>query len=246
VSDKAADAADLLAATSHSGGTIDGLPDALRPGTPAEAMAIQSAFIRRHGSCGWKVGPHPSGSGWCGAPLRGRSAQPTPHRLSYDRAAAMRIEVEVAIVLGSDLPAAASAADVRTAIAKTHIALELFRSSYPDPKQQDFPSLLADSLSNAGVVLGEGRAPREGDDFGALEMTLVHNGDTLAGTGKGAAMDVIVEMLGWLSGYAAEVGSGLKRGDVIITGARLGPLSVAEAGTYRASCALGGVELEVA
>ena len=63
-------------------------------------------------------------------------------------------------------------------------------------------------------------------------------GCAFAGTGKGAAMDVIVEMLGWLSGYAAEVGWGLKRGDVIITGARLGPLSVAEAGTYRASCAL--------
>ena len=242
---KAEDAADLLADTARRNRTIDGLPPALRPDVPTEAMAIQAAFIRRRGSCGWKVGPHPSGSGWVGAPLRGKGASLTPHRLTRADAATMRIEVEVAVVLGGDLPAGASLADVRAAIAGTHIAFELFRSSYTDPKQQGLPSLLADNLSNAGVVLGEGRAPRDGDDLTALQVALERDGGYLAGTDKGAALAAILESIHWLAGYAAELGAGLKRGDVILTGARIGPLSVAEAGTYRATSALGEVRMDV-
>ena len=243
---KVEEAADLLAAISARGETIDSLPSALRPVVPTEAMAIQAAFIRRHGSCGWKVGPHPSGTGWAGAPLRGRMASPTPHHLSLAAAATMRIEVEVAVVLGGDLPAEANLADVRAAIAATHIAFELFRSSYADPKQQDLPSLLADNLSNAGIVLGEGRAPQDADDFAALQIMLERDPGPIAAADKGAAFSAIVESIHWLAGYAAELGAGLKRGDVILTGARIGPLPVAEAGSYRATSVLGEVRLDVA
>jgi len=134
---------------------------------------------------------------------------------------------------------------VRDAIAGTHVAFELFRSSYADPGRQDLPSLLADCLSNAGVVLGSGRAPGGDDRLEALHMALTRDGEPLASADTGASLDAIVEAVHWLAQYAARLGAGLKRGAVILTGARIGPLPVARAGRYRADCALGEVRLGV-
>ncbi len=244
MTDRAADAADLLASLSTRGKTIVRLPDGLRPQDEEEAIAIQRAFVARHGSCGWKVGPHPSRSGWCASPLRGKLIT-SPATLPTTDATSMQVEVEIALVLGSDLPATTSATDARAAIAGAHLAFELFRSSYADRNAQDVPSLLADNLSNAGIVLGSGRPLVAADTPGTLQVMLHHDGEQLAATDKGATLETILDALCWLSAYAEQLGAPLKRGDAILTGARLGPLPVSKPGAYRATSALGEVVLRV-
>jgi 2-keto-4-pentenoate hydratase len=243
--DSAANAADLLAGLSARGETIEHLPDALRPRGADDAVAIQRAFLARHASPGWKVGPRPDGTGWCAAPLRGAGAMQSPAELSAASAATMRIEVEVAIVLGRDLPAGSTPAEAKAAIGGAHLALELFRSSFADPARQDFASLLADNLSNAGVVLGGGQ-PSADLDLASLNITLRRDAEDLASVDTGAPLETLLDAMSWLATYASSLGAPLRRGAVIITGARIGPVSVRQPGYYAASSALGDVAMQVA
>ncbi len=245
MTDSAAAAADLLTGLSLRGETIEHLPDALRPRSVEDAIAIQRAFLARHASAGWKVGPHPDGAGWCAAPLRGAGAIDSPADLSAVSAATMRIEVEVAIVLSRDLPAGSTLVDAKAAIGGVHLAFELFRSSFVDPAQQDFASLLADNLSNSGVVLGGGRPSTDGD-LAALSIALRRDDEDLASVATGAALATILEAMAWLADYASSLGAPLRRGAVVITGARIGPVSVREPGRYTGSSDLGDVAMSVA
>ncbi|RYE11234.1 MAG: hydratase [Hyphomicrobiales bacterium] len=242
---RAEEAADLLASLALSGKTIERLPDALRPASEADAMAVQRALLSRRRTSGWKVGPHPSGSGWAGAPLRGHSPLASPATLTAQDAASMQIEVEVAVVLGSDLPAGATPAEAKAAIGTAHLAFELFRSSYADRTAQDVPSLLADHFNNAGIVLGSGRPLTGDDDLAVLTVQLHRDGAAIGDSGKGASLDLVLESLCWLAGYASELGAPLQRGTAILTGARIGPLSVAAAGAYAGQSPLGDAILHV-
>lgn len=244
MNDKASAAADLLASLALAGKTIEQLPEQLRPASEADAMEVQRAFFSRHPSAGWKVGGHPSGHGWAGAPLRGAPLN-TPAILTAANAATMQIEVEIALVLGRDLSATASAGEVRAAIGSAHLAFELFRSSYADRAAQDVPSVMADHFNNAGIVLGSGRALSEADDLTALAV-LLHRDDVEIGRSTaGPSLDLIVESVCWLATYAAALGAPLKPGDAILTGARIGPLGVREPGEYVGMSALGAVNLRV-
>jgi 2-keto-4-pentenoate hydratase len=245
LTDNAIEAADLLAGLSTRGDTVEQLPDALRPRSAEDAIAIQRAFLGRHASPGWKVGPHPDGTGWCAAPLRGAGALQSPAELSAASAKTMRIEVEVAIVLGRDLPAGSTPADAGAAIGGVHLALELFRSSFADPARQDFASLLADNLTNSGVVLGSGR-PAPDIDLASLKIALRCDAENLASVATGARLETVLEALSWLADYAASLGAPLLQGAVVITGARIGPVSVRQPGHYSASSALGDVAMRVA
>ena len=69
----------------------------------------------------------------------------------------VRVEPELAFVLGRDLPARAQAyshAEVESAISKVHLALELIDSRYDDQAELTFADRLADGLVNQGLWLG--------------------------------------------------------------------------------------------
>ena len=241
----AQEAAHLLARLVDEGATIPDLPDAIRPASFAEAYAIQDAALAGAAPYGWKVGPSNQPGTLAAAPLRGTAALPSPHALSAEDAATLGVEVEVAVTLGADLPADATPDQVAAGIVGIHLAYELFRSRYADRKAVAFPSLLADHLSNAGIVLGSGQPFDPDLRLDTLEIELLRDDAPVATTATGPTLDAVLAQLAWLATHAAARGIPLRAGTVILTGARIGPLPVAPARRLQANAAIGSATLTI-
>jgi 2-keto-4-pentenoate hydratase len=236
-------AARLLARLAEEGATIPDLPEAIRPATAAAAYAVQDAALEGAMPYGWKVGPADVPGSLCAAPLRGVAPYSSPHTLSGPGASTMAIEVEVAVTLGADLPGGASAEEVGRSIAGVHLAYELFSSRYADRAKVAFPSLLADHLSNAGIVVGTGQAFDPDLRLDTLEIELLSDGEPAGNSASGPTLATVLEQLAWLADHASGRGFPLRRGTVVLTGARIGPLPVAPGGALQANAAIGGVML---
>ena len=105
--------------------------------------------------------------------------------------------------------------------ATTHLALERLRSSYVNPAEQDFAAVLADNLSNAGIVLGGGQ-PVADPDLSALHLELRREAEQIGTAQTDASLDTLIAALSWLSGYGSALGAPFLAGTVIITGSRIG------------------------
>ena len=139
----------------------------------------------------------------------------------------MAIEVEIAVTLGADLPVYVSPDQLIAGIAGVHLAYELLRSRYADRDQVAFPSLLADHLSNAGIVLGTGHSLEADLRLDNLVIELLRDSASVATSSSGPTLQYVLFQLAWLATHAAARGIPLRGGTVILTGARIGPLSVA-------------------
>lgn len=128
------------------------------------------------------------------------------------------IEVETALVLGGDPGPAPTPA----AIAGIRLAFEVVASRLGP----DAPPLarMADAFSSVAVVLGAqiGCAPEALPD--RLGITLRLEDRDIDAPETAAPIPEALDFLGWLSGHARRQGLPLKRGDVVITGARIGPV----------------------
>jgi 2-keto-4-pentenoate hydratase len=137
-------AAQFLAAARKAGVPGARLPENLRPADVESAFAIQRRSVALLGQeiGGWK----------CSVPSDARPLNVAPilastiYRASPCRFVATgsraRIEPEVAIVMGSDLPqrdTPYSEAEVRAAIAEPRIVLELLGTRYADPAVASWP-----------------------------------------------------------------------------------------------------------
>jgi 2-keto-4-pentenoate hydratase len=143
----------------------------------------------------------------------------------------VRIEPEIAFVLGRDLPYRAAAygeAEVRAAIAETRLVLELLDSRYADPAAVSFAELLADHVSNQGLFIGPllpDGLRRQLDGFAIAVETLsatLHARDGRHPDGHP------LRPLVWLANFLAsraEIG-GLKAGAIVTTGSYAGALEV--------------------
>src|SRR5271170_4388519 len=135
------------------------LAESCRPTEPEDALCIQRRVQELLGAetGGWK----------CSVPTADRAIScATIFMSSIDRASpwpvitssgVVRIEPEIAFVLGRDLPHRAAPygeAEVCAAIAETRLVLELLDSRYADPAAVTFPELLADHVSNQGLFVG--------------------------------------------------------------------------------------------
>mgnify|MGYP000846666248 CR=1 FL=1 len=243
MSGRAEEAADLLDRLWRENRTIDALPPELAPAGFEEALAIQAAFARRHASCGWKVGPGPGGRGWTAAPLRG-AALASPGRIAA--LPPPRLEVEVGLVLAADLPAGSTEAAAEAAIGGFHLALELFGSRYADPARVDAAAIAADNFNNAGVLLGGGVGAEAAPDLAGLGIRLFRDDVPVGQSDGGNGLAALLPALCWLADYAAQRSKPLAAGDIVITGARIGPLPLDPGATYRAECRLGTAVLHVA
>lgn len=130
-----------------------------------------------------------------------------------------KAEVEVALVMERDIDDPhATRTDVARAVAYAVPALEIVDSRIADWKIR-FADTVADNGSSAFFVLG--REPRSlaGLDLwscgGILEV-----GGEIRSTGVGAAcLGGPLDSAAWLARTLAELGDGLKAGDVVLTGA---------------------------
>jgi 2-keto-4-pentenoate hydratase len=146
---------------------------------------------------------------------------------------APRTEAEVAFVLKNDLAGDPDSIDVATAAAAVDYAVAALEIVDSRVAGWDITinDTVADNASSARYVLGPTRVRLA--EFAPVEvtMTLDNNGER-ASSGTGAAcLGDPLNALAWLARTAAEYGSPLRAGDVVLSGA-LGPMVTAEPGSH--------------
>ena len=233
MTDPAARAADLLLRARRDHAALAGFPAALAPADAAAGYAVQAALVRRLAAeggdpVGYKIGC----TGAAAQALLGtdepfygrllaRFVAASPARL---RAADffMRIaEVEIAVRLAADLPAAAAPYDapgVAAAVGAVIPAIEIADSRYRDWTRIGAPALIADNGAAGAWVRG---AEVSGIDLAGLDELCV--GLTVQGNrirdGVGAnALGHPMNALAWLANTLARQGRALRAGDLVTTG----------------------------
>ena len=217
----------LLLAQRAAGTTLADLPGDLVPPTLADAYAIQSETIAALGPVGaWKVTPMPAeGEPFC-SPILARDVHNSGATLKRADLPGLGIEVEVAVSLATDLPAKAggySADAVKAAIGSVHLVLEVLASRYLDRKAVPRLAGFADLQSNGAVVVGPAIVTPQLPEFGSQAMSLALDGTHVQSTTGDATTANDRAAQAWRAGPAGARGLPLKAGDVVITGARLGP-----------------------
>ena len=227
-------AAEILVARRISGETGPRLPERCRPVNNDDALAIQAAVTelwcsRMDDSIGgWKC-LQPSPEKIIVAPIYTRTINTVPPTALWPKGDQARIEPELAFFFGTDLPAREqpySAADVDTAIIRTHMALELIGGRYDDPASASFAEMLADGLVNQGLFIGPqvDSAKAQAASEIAIEVTC---GGAEAQTYQGWHPNIQPRApLYWLAEFLRSQGLGIEAGQVVITGSYAGVLEV--------------------
>lgn len=211
------------------GGTrLAGLPGPA-PATETEAYSIQDAVIRALGARGgWKVSPLRGGAARC-SPIPSRFFLDAPAHFEAAVLGDCLAEVEIAVRFGADPLAqgrAPSAANLIDCIASVHPAIELLSSRFTAPETAPDLQRLADLQGCAAVVLGAATTDWSKLEFAELSFALSFAGQEVALTRNSPSTEQTLEALCWLADHAASRGAALTAGDVVITGARLGPVSL--------------------
>jgi 2-keto-4-pentenoate hydratase len=213
------------------------LPDDLRPGSFAEAYAAQEAYYLLaepvYGAvAGAKIATttkvmqqlmgidHP-----CGGAIFARSIHRSPAKLRAADFINLRIESEIALQLGVDLPASRAPwtrESVAPAVAAAMPAFELIEDRHADYATTEAASLIVENCWNGGVVIGAPNTAALSALVGiAGRLTL--NGKI---AGEGRAEDPFAT-LAWLANHLAERRRDLKAGMVVITGSLIATVSIA-------------------
>jgi 2-keto-4-pentenoate hydratase len=213
------------------------LPDDLRPASIAEAYAAQEAYYRlaepTYGAvAGAKIATttkvmqelmginHP-----CGGAVFSRTIHASPARLRAADFVNLRIESEIALQLGADLPASGAPwtrASVAPAIAAALPAFELIEDRNADYAKTAALSLIVENCWNGGIVTGTPQRVAL-DDLVGIRGRLTVGGKLV---GEGAAEDPCAT-LAWLANHVAERGRDLKAGMIVITGSLIPTVSIA-------------------
>jgi 2-keto-4-pentenoate hydratase len=128
-----------------------------------------------------------------------------------------RVEPEIAFVMGEELHGPdVTAARVLAATAGVAPAIEVLDSRFRD-YQFTMPDVVADNASAARFVIGA-PVPVAGIDLRLVGVVLEHRGEVV-GTASGAAvMGHPAAAVAWLVRSLALEGSGLHRGDIVLSG----------------------------
>jgi 2-keto-4-pentenoate hydratase len=213
------------------------LPDTLKPGSIAEAYQAQEAYYRLaepvYGPvAGVKVATttkvmqqlmgitHP-----CGGAIFQRTIHGSPARIAKADFVNLRVESEIALTLGSDMPASAAkwtAKSVVPHVAGAMPAYELIEDRNAVYTETNAVSMIVENCWNGGVVIG---APKP---VTAKDIVGIAGRQTLNGkpVGEGKSEDPFAT-LAWLANLLAERGRGLNAGMVVITGSLIPTFSIA-------------------
>jgi 2-keto-4-pentenoate hydratase len=213
------------------------IPDALKPASIAEAYQAQEAYYCLaepvYGPvAGVKVATttkvmqqlmgidHP-----CGGAIFQRTIHSSPARIAKSDFVNLRVESEIALKLGSDMPASGApwvAASVAPHVAGAMPAYELIEDRNAVYTETNAVSMIIENCWNGGVVIGAPKPVAVKDIVGvAGRQTL--NGKPI---GEGKSEDPFAT-LAWLANLLAERGRGLTAGMVVITGSLIPTFSIA-------------------
>ncbi|MFZ3359071.1 MAG: fumarylacetoacetate hydrolase family protein [Xanthobacteraceae bacterium] len=213
------------------------LPDELRPVSIAEAYAAQEVYYRLaepvYGAIGGaKIATttkvmqqlmgidHP-----CGGAILARTIHASPAKLRTADFVNLRIESEIGLQLGADLPASRTPwtrETVAPAIAGAMPTFELIEDRHADYAQTEASSLIVENCWNGGVVIGTPKPV----PVAALVGISGHLSIGGKSVGEGKAEDPAAT-LAWLANHLAERGRDLKAGKVVITGSLIPTMSIA-------------------
>jgi 2-keto-4-pentenoate hydratase len=217
--------------------TYSNLPDDLRPTSIAQAYAAQEAYYRLAEStygpvAGAKIATttkvmqalmgidHP-----CGGAIFSRTIHRSPATLRAADFVNLRIESEIALALGADLPASRAPwtrERIAPAVVGAMAAFELIEDRNADYATTQALSLIVENCWNGGIVIG---APKlvPLDSLVGIKGRLTLGGKLV---GEGAAEDPCAT-LAWLANHLAERGRDLKAGMIVITGSLIATVSIA-------------------
>jgi 2-keto-4-pentenoate hydratase len=158
-----------------------------------------------------------------------------------------RVEIEVAFVLGADLPGEeCTEADVLDATAALAPSIELIDSRIADWKIS-LADTIADNASSAGFVLGAARVPPSIVDVRRIEAVLYRDGAEVARGRSDAVLGNPVTAVAWLARTVAKHGVRLHAGHVIMPGACARAVDAHPGDAFRATfTGLGDVSLRFA
>lgn len=217
---------DLLLAHRASGALLDGVADNLAPTDAATAYQVQNETIAAIGPAGaWKVQPYPETGEPFTSPILKKDVYPSGAALKLSDYAGA-IEAEVAVTIGRDLSDKSeySSDDLRDAVASLHLAIEVVASRFVDRKAN--PSLvgIADLQNSGAVIVGPALSTSNWPALSQQALSMLVDGREVGATQGNGSTENTLKSLAWLANHAAARGLPLRAGDVIITGARLGPL----------------------
>jgi 2-keto-4-pentenoate hydratase len=213
------------------------LPEHLKPGSIAEAYAAQEVYHRLAEPVYGPVGgvkvatttrvmqqlmgiTHP-----CGGAIFARTIHPSPARIAKADFVNLRVESEIALKLGADMPAAQApwtAQSVAPLVAGAMAAYELIEDRNAVYRETQAVSMIVENCWNGGVVTGTPKPVTPRDIVGVSGRQTL-NGQPI---GEGKAEDPYAT-LAWLANLLAERGRDLKAGMVVITGSVIPTFSIA-------------------
>ena len=139
-----------------------------------------------------------------------------------------KAEAEVAFLLERDIEDASDPATIRDAVALAFPALEIVDSRIAGWRI-GITDTVADNASSGVFVIGAGGAPLGAFEPVDVTMTMRRGGDIVSqGTGRDCLGDPL-NALAWLAATAIDVGTPLRAGDLVLSGA-LGPMVAVAAG----------------
>ena len=213
------------------------LPKDLHPASIAEAYQAQEVYHRlaepTYGPVsGVKVAlatkvmqelmgiTHP-----CGGAIFQRTIHASPARIAKSDFVNLRVESEIALKLGSDMPV--SGAPWTAASAVAHVvgampAYELIEDRNAVYTETNAVSMIVENCWNGGVVIGEPKQVAPKDIIGVTGRQTL-NGKSI---GEGKSEDPFAT-LAWLANLLAERGRTIAAGMVVITGSLIPTFSVA-------------------
>ena len=214
------------------------LPDAIAPTTVAEAYAAQGVLCRlwtpRLGAvAGLKIATttkvmqqlmgidHP-----CMGTIFSSRVHNSPATIRKDDFINVRVECELAVRLGRDLPKVTqpyTRDSVRPAVAEVMAAFELIEDRNADYKTSKALSLIADNAWNGGIVIGPAKPAPAGLEFDGISGVLKSNGHQVA-SGK---TDDPLGALAWLANTAVAYDRAMTAGMVVITGSVITTVDIA-------------------
>ena len=209
---------------------IAALPADCRPGTLAEAYAVQDGLTARAGLtvAGYKIGAtnaQVQARFGVDAPFSGRIfadfVGESPLTVPADTVNFYAIEAEFDFVVGEALvprEAPYTRDEVRAATASVHPAIEVPDSRYADWLSMKAPDLIGDNAIGCMLCLGPAAAGGLDRDLAGQPVIVRVNGQVAS---EGAGSNVLGDpwnVMVWLANHLSERGLALEAGHVVTTG----------------------------
>jgi 2-keto-4-pentenoate hydratase len=134
------------------------------------------------------------------------------------------LEFELAVAIGSDVPASGAPYDRATIapfVEACMPAFELIEDRHADYADLDAESILTDRCWCAGVVFGAPVTGWRSVDLATTPVELVWNGEVVDRGVAGDSLGHPLEGLAWIANHLAVRGRSMSKGEIVITGSAL-------------------------